>query len=421
MHKILHLDRNGNTKRKVKKILRDSEIKLFEVNHSQKAFEILDSNEIDLVLLGTLLEDSSREKFISNYMTIGYGNVPLVVINGNESSEKKQEYYKKGAIPYFLERELDSEILKSYIEQLAYEGNINRCVTELSIGILSDDVKINQNLSIVFKKNNVSHVEYYAQASEMLNKINAFDIIIMTSDEFDMPREQIILESKRSNKACHILFVAKKADIDQLAGIWSLGGDDYIEYPFTEMSLLVRIKSNVRSMMIKRALHVREQELKERNVLDDLTQIYNRKQVIEELKETVRNAKKSGEELAVFAFQIDGFRLLNEMHGHQIGDEVLVQVIHEVQSMIKEDDILGRYGGQEFLIVMNNVDVNECVVLADEIRVCIESLTIGESKVNVTISGGVAELTMEDAVDLVKIAEDNMRRAKRNGKNRIES
>jgi diguanylate cyclase (GGDEF)-like protein len=161
---------------------------------------------------------------------------------------------------------------------------------------------------------------------------------------------------------------------------------------------------------------------------DPLTGMFNRRYMDCRLTEEVANANRYGMPLSVLMLDIDHFKQINDQHGHQAGDEMLVALGKIIAGELRESDVLTRYGGEEFLIIATHTPLLAATNVAERVRKCIESHDFSIPKalggmrgVRITVSIGVAtidEVTTErDA--LVHAADENLFHAKREGRNRV--
>lgn len=156
-------------------------------------------------------------------------------------------------------------------------------------------------------------------------------------------------------------------------------------------------------------------------ITDGLTGLYNHKYIVEKLSDIVNESKRHSKKLAIIMFDLDNFKGINDEFGHQIGDDVLVRVALILKEILRSEDIIGRYGGEEFLIVLPNTDVESAYSVAERIRRNIMNYIRINGELAVTISGGIGTLAYEDASQLIKKADQLLYKAKRNGRNKIEA
>lgn len=152
---------------------------------------------------------------------------------------------------------------------------------------------------------------------------------------------------------------------------------------------------------------------------DSLTQLYNHKYIYERLEQEINKAKTFNKKLSVVMFDIDHFKSVNDNYGHQTGDKVILTVTHTLKELCRKVDILGRYGGEEFLAILPDTDLDGAFLSAERIRNKILSLEFEEG-LKISISGGLAQFKDEDALALVKKADELLYKAKENGRNRME-
>ena len=156
------------------------------------------------------------------------------------------------------------------------------------------------------------------------------------------------------------------------------------------------------------------------STLDKLTGVYNRKYFEEALFFLLDSARLEKSEFAVIMFDIDDFKGVNDKYGHQTGDEVLVKLTKEVNKCIGKADIIGRYGGEEFIVLLPNVNKEKAMNMAEKIRINIDDAKILGDKRKVTISIGIAMSAYEllNNEEIIERADQALYKAKHEGKNR---
>jgi diguanylate cyclase (GGDEF)-like protein len=195
----------------------------------------------------------------------------------------------------------------------------------------------------------------------------------------------------------------------------------YRVLPFheNEEAIFNRFCSNIAMTLEKISLF---NEIKTLSIHDGLTGIYNHAFIVEALKDEVERSKRYGSLLSVVLFDIDDFKKVNDTYGHLAGDAVLQKLAELFKGSLRAIDIVGRYGGEEFLAMLPETDGINGYIVAERFRERIEKETFayGEETIKITISGGVAQYTSGmDVNKLIKVADDNLYAAKREGKNRI--
>lgn len=154
--------------------------------------------------------------------------------------------------------------------------------------------------------------------------------------------------------------------------------------------------------------------------IDGLTKINNHRTLIEHLKAGIIDSNRTRTPLSIAIFDIDDFKKVNDSKGHVYGDKVLIDVAAIIKISIRDTDLAGRYGGEEFMVVFTGTDLETATNIAERIRKTVEKHLFAEG-INVTISGGVKRYEGENLTDFIHEADKNLYEAKRNGKNQVVS
>ena len=163
-----------------------------------------------------------------------------------------------------------------------------------------------------------------------------------------------------------------------------------------------------------------EQKLYSQAKTDELTGAYNRHKFLESLEYEVNRSRRSGVPFSLLMLDIDHFKPVNDTYGHSVGDQILKTLVDLVSSYLREVDILVRWGGEEFVVLVPDTNISGACSLAERLRDRVSRQTFSKG-VNLTISIGIAQYLNEDSMDsLINRVDQQMYRAKRNGRNRIE-
>jgi len=220
-----------------------------------------------------------------------------------------------------------------------------------------------------------------------------------------------ILKSKPETKNIPIMFMTARTGDESIHRAYKAGAVDYITKPIKKLELLARVQTQLKlSNMIKC--------LKEASVTDGLTKLYNHKKILELLNLEIDRAKRYKRPLSIMMLDIDRFKSVNDEYGHVVGDKVLEQLAFEVKEQIRDLDTVGRYGGEEFLIIFPEINKSQAYQVAERLRKSVESLTF-DNGLTITISGGLSEFTDEKDQFLVNEADNNLYKAKNSGRNKI--
>jgi len=195
------------------------------------------------------------------------------------------------------------------------------------------------------------------------------------------------VRKKRSQPYVHItLLTSKNSKQDVVAGLES-GADDYLVKPFNPDELKARLRTGLRILQLEDSLVEARENMRYQATHDSLTTLFNRGIIMELLaRELSRSIREKGC-TTILLGDLDHFKEINDTHGHVVGDEVLREVARRLLSSVRSYDFVGRYGGEEFLIVLNNCDTDGAMARAEEVR-----LAVGRSPV--AASDGSVPVTM---------------------------
>jgi diguanylate cyclase (GGDEF)-like protein len=164
---------------------------------------------------------------------------------------------------------------------------------------------------------------------------------------------------------------------------------------------------------------IKKKEFEILSMTDSMTGIYNHRYLMRELEINKELFHKNNIPFTTILFDVDHFKRINDTYGHVEGDYVLQEIVKCLQKIIRENDVIGRYGGEEFLIILSKTSINEAYMIAERCRQEVYRLNIKNLDMNISISGGVAEYTGGSVKDYIRSIDQKMYDAKDNGRNII--
>jgi diguanylate cyclase (GGDEF)-like protein len=222
----------------------------------------------------------------------------------------------------------------------------------------------------------------------------------------------------------YILLLTARTEAQDLVEGMDAGADDYLTKPFNAHELRVRLRAGRRIIDLQEQLMLTREALRDQATHDGLTGLLNRLAIQEMLHNELARAAREVQPIAVLMVDLDHFKLVNDTYGHLVGDAVVREAACRMKASVRRYDAVGRYGGEEFLIVLPGCHGSDARDQAERIRESIASqpFVINGSPLVVTCSIGVScrpAPTLLDSDDLVRDADQALYRAKDAGRDRV--
>lgn len=219
-----------------------------------------------------------------------------------------------------------------------------------------------------------------------------------------------------------LLLTARSRKEDIIAGL-DAGADDYLTKPFDVHELQVRLRAGRRILDLQTELIAAREAQRQLATHDPLTGVWNRAAILENLHLELARARREGLSVGIIMADLDHFKRINDRYGHLAGDAVLCEAVQRMRGSMRPYDTIGRYGGEEFLLVLPGCDLQEAASVAERLRQCIAESPVRtpEGNIDVTGSFGVAaaENNSGDVSVLLRAADAALYKAKYNGRNQV--
>jgi two-component system, cell cycle response regulator len=226
----------------------------------------------------------------------------------------------------------------------------------------------------------------------------------------------------------YILLVTARDDKQDVVAGLDAGADDYLTKPFNSDELRARIRAGERILQLQDALIRARDALQFQAAHDPLTGLWNRNAILDLLSREIQRHQRFGEPLGIMMIDLDRFKSINDNHGHLAGDAVLQESVRRLAASVRNYDMVGRYGGEEFLIVLPGCNLANLWAIAERTRSCVESPPVQTSvgPIATTASVGIVSTSSGkqppfDCERLLGAADTALYAAKNKGRNRVES
>ena len=246
------------------------------------------------------------------------------------------------------------------------------------------------------------------------------DVMMPTIDGYKMAK----LLRREVGGFVPIILLTALDDLESKRRGMEAGADDFLTKPVTALELKIRVSSLLRIKTLTDQLEKANVQLEELAVTDPLTTLRNRRYLYQELEREFNRARRYGHPLAVMMLDIDHFKRVNDTWGHQTGDRVLHLLGEVLKASTRNTDLVGRFGGEEFMVIAPETGFDVVEIVAERIHVNVKqrSMAEGGGIPSVTTSIGVATTEHPEAGstdELVRQADEALYRAKREGRDRV--
>ncbi|MBN2659264.1 MAG: diguanylate cyclase [Spirochaetales bacterium] len=284
-----------------------------------------------------------------------------------------------------------------------------------SILVVDDDTAVSQLIHCILTDEQYK-VETASSGREALTRddLKSFDLFLLDINMPDMNGYELcsaLKESYETRDTPVIFLTGNILPEDKVKG-FDCGAIDYVTKPFNGSELIARVRNHLE------VKHNRDY-LKQMALTDGLTQLYNHSYIHERLMEEISNTKRHELNLSLIMFDLDNFKRINDTFGHKQGDKVLQKVSRSIKDIIREEDVAGRYGGEEFIVILPNTDHDSAFKVAEKIRMSVRDLKWDNSEMRITLSGGVSTLNKENLNEFIEKTDILLYKAKHAGKDKI--
>jgi two-component system cell cycle response regulator len=251
------------------------------------------------------------------------------------------------------------------------------------------------------------------------------DLVVLERSLPDMDGLDLLPRIKSSElDLLPVLVVSQRSETAEKVRGLQLGADDYMHRPCDPAELLARVKALLRTKRAHDKIRKLQTTLEKLVVADPLTGLHNRRYLMDRLVQEMQRADRHGEPLALAMIDLDGFKPVNDLFGHVLGDKVLRAVGGAIAKSVRASDVPARYGGDEFAIILPQTPAEGAMRVCERLVRAISEVVLQDEsgkRVKVTASLGLAYYPANDvetAEDLIHSADGALYGAKRSGKNR---
>lgn len=412
-NKILIVEDNKALAKLIAKKMEDKVEMDIDIAHSlaeAQAF-LTDPKEYFIALLDLNLPDAPNGEVVDYVISKG---LPSIVLTGSMDEATRESFIHKDIVDYVYKGNMDDI---NYIFRIINRLSKNR---QYKVMVVEDSAPFRSALkkiltSLQFQVFTAAHGEeamnYFTDNPDI--KLALCDYRMPVKDGLEVLKEIRAIGDKNQ---IGVLMMTSPSENVNGAIFLKNGANDFIAKPFVKEELICRVNNTIEAME-------NINQIADFANKDFLTGVYNRRYFYENMNEYVAYAEEHMEPYVVAMMDIDHFKKINDTHGHNSGDKVLKTLAKKLIDETKGDDLIARFGGEEFCIILKNISNEDAVKFFVNLRANIANckVQLKKEQISFTVSIGVAFSRSDYRLDeLLELADEALYRAKENGRNRVE-
>ena len=419
-------------------------------NSGREALDLLERERIDVLLLDVMMPNMDGFEVCRRVKTSPKTqHIPVIMVTALDQPSDKVQGLEAGADD-FLTKPVDDVALITRVKNLARLKVLNdemmmRASTSQQMGmgpggpseatnnglngrilLVDDHLRSAQRVQEALAKNNEAAIEADSQAALLRLADTPHDLLIVSLSLQNADGLRLCSQVRSLERTRHlpIIILVEPGDDARLLRGMDMGVNDYLMRPIDRNEMLARVRTQIKRKRHSDFLRSSLEQSVEMAITDGLTGLHNRRYMETHLKTLVEQARSKGQPLSVLIADIDYFKSVNDTYGHDAGDAVLREFAARFRRNTRGIDLACRMGGEEFVIIMPDTDIQRASHVGERLRSCIAAEPFqvnSETQLRVTASVGISMLERPDDTPEVvfKRADKALYAAKRDGRNRV--
>ena len=376
----------------------EAAIQLLDVHKGQYALALVDLN----------LPDAPKGEIVD---TVREHDVPTVVFSSNFNPKTKKDLFAKGIVDYVMK---DSPIALEYLVEL-----VKRLLShsEQKVPVASKCAKARRTQVQLLNNLQLSSwaCDSGMEAEKILRKHEDIALVLVGDELKDCSGVELVSKLRKAFRSSQLSILAiPDQETDSASQYLRYGANDFLRQPYSPEEFQCRINNALKSQDLLL-------ELEAAATRDFLTGMFNRRAFFETASSTIALATRGKHPLALAMVDIDHFKQVNDTYGHDIGDLVIKQIADVLQREIRGGDIAARVGGEEFCLLMPNLEAKNIAAIFTRIRTAIKAISVPtpQGVVHVSASFGITTRITPDIEVMMKAADQALYEAKRSGRDKF--
>lgn len=421
--KCLIVDSSKSSRAWLGQIVNESGFEYMEAETGSEGIKTLQENSFDLIFTPMYLNDMDGIGFASMVRANSKTRrLPLVMITTQEDKQILERALSVGVTEIFSKRKPDS--IKDFVARFFLQHSASSRM-QGHILYVEDSRAIAMKIQQMLETQGLT-INHFTNAEDALSSFQ--------QENYDLVLTDVMLEGQMSGygllqairntegKKGRIPVLAMTGFNDETRKIELLvaGANDYVTKPPVEAELIARVRNHITSKRQSDLIEEQYTKLQELAMHDQLTRLYNRHFLMEIIPAKLSESRRHKRAISIIVVDIDKFKNINDTHGHGVGDLVLKGVAESLQKNCRTEDVVARFGGEEFVMLLTACEEEFAGTKADKLRQMIAELK--PSGYPVTASFGVAQYNTEEMTnfnDMFNLADRALYIAKETGRNKV--
>lgn len=418
-HKALVIDSTRLFQNMIKEIMKSVGMDCSIYSSGKDALEA-EHSEYTFIIVSRTLEDVSGDIFLKRFaVQHNLGNAFTIMLTSDHIEENELNDIASDYSKVLSKKDISSlaQIVRNAINSQALKLDAN-------ILLIEDSQSIADLVLSLFQENN-SNIQHVTQISDMKSVFDNQEFDLVITDYYlhgDETGDDVINYVREFNcvdrSKTPILVISGESNQQKRTAFLKNGANDFILKPYDNDELLVRSSNLISNNRVLKKSKQQQQQLMKLALTDHLTGLYNRHILNDIGPKYINNAQRQNIPLSLFVIDLDHFKKVNDTHGHAKGDSVLQAVAAVLQGSCRTEDIVVRFGGEEFIMMLSNCDIEEACKKAEKLRYDIENCNPSDLKITTSI--GATQLGDKDDFDsFFNRADKAVYKAKEGGRNKV--
>ncbi|SFH77993.1 diguanylate cyclase (GGDEF) domain-containing protein/hemerythrin-like metal-binding domain protein [Tindallia magadiensis] len=389
--KVLHLTNNKEVDESISGIVKEKNmLYCLETLDTEKNEEKWMRHDPDIIIIEAEKLNQRIYQLADDLLKRGEVKAYLLVVIKEEHCKTKEALVEIGVSAVINRKRFFKEKLSKHLDTIIKDNLFLQSLRCMQIAVIDDSRFSLEVMKGFFLKYDISEVDYFEDSLDFIKAEKKYDLYLLDLMMPGYDGDDIIHMIRQTCHNAVIILITKHENNKLLSHCMALGADDYLFKPVDYVLLMQRINDAFNKKEKNKQIEIASKKLYELATRDTLTGLHNREFFNEFYEEKALQAKQKGHIFSLILFDLDYFKEINDKYGHQKGDLVLIELAKTVSNHLRETDLIARWGGEEFCILLPDTNKDDAFTIAEAIRLSIQKMKIDGIR-SITASFGLTQ------------------------------